>query len=238
MILNINSLIQIQLLPGIEATDSSVMSNEFCSYFTTEMTPMCASVLDVRRLVGAFITDIPDDIINQLILEYSIMALDLANCSIDDKWKRYAGKWVAYKAALIILYNSDDFKGSISDKDFKQLGDFSISRGGGSSSTGSGIDKMIDWLECEAFKFEFSVRECEDPALNCLGLTDQNALPYKPKLPGLVEKGECDVNKPTVGRRWATDFRGAPRGNNTVIVNKRKYKTNIGTRNIYGNKTL
>lgn len=237
MILNINSLIQIELLPGIEATDTTQLGSKFCSYFTTEMTPMCSSTLDVRRLIGAFITEIPDDIINQLILEWSIVAQDLANCSIDDKWKRYSNKWVAYKVALVILYNTEEFRGATSDKQFKQLGDFSISKGGDKTSS-EGVSKMIDWLECEAFKYEFSVRECEDPALNCLGLTDNDALPYKPKLAQLVDKGVCDINKPTVGRRWITDFQGAPRGNNQIRVHGKNYKTNLGTRNLYGNRSL
>ena len=77
------------------------MTEEFCSYFTTEMSPMYASTLDVRRLVGAFVTDIPDDVINQLILEWSIIAQDLSNCDMDDKWLRYTNKWVAYKDAMI-----------------------------------------------------------------------------------------------------------------------------------------
>jgi len=237
MILNINSLIEIKISPGIEALDDTVMLDEFCSYFTTEMTPMCASVLDVRRLVGSFVTEIPDDVINQLILEWSIVAQDLANCTIDDKWKRYANKWVAYKVALIILYNTEEFRGTTGSKAFKQLGDFSVSKGGGSADS-DGVSKMIDWLECEGFKYEYSVRECEDPLMNCLGLTDSGAMPYKPKLAQLVEKGQCDTNKPTVGRRWASDHYGAPRGNNEIQINGRKYKTNIGTRDIYGRRSL
>ena len=237
MILNINSVIQIDLLAGIESTDSTEMLDDFCSYFTTEMSPMFASVIDVRRLVGAFITEIPDDVINQLILEWSFIALDLNDCVVDDKWRRFANKWVAYKVALIILYNTEEFRGVSSDKDFKQLGDFSISKGGGSSSS-DGLSKMIDWLECEAFKYEYSIRECTEPLMNCLGLKDIDAMPYKPKLPGLVEKGECDPNKVIAGRRWITSVDDEPRGNNEIFINKRKYKTNLGTRNLYGNRSI
>lgn len=237
MILNINSVIQIELLAGIESTDSTQMMDDFCSYFTTEMSPMFASAIDVRRLIGGFITEIPDDVINQLILEWSYIALDLSNCSADDKWKRYANKWVAYKVALVILYNTEEFRGVGSDKDFKQLGDFSISRGGG-TTTGDGISKMIDWLECEAFKYEYSIRECTDPLMNCLGLEDKDALPYRPKLAQIVEKGEFDPNKAIGGRRWITEPEAEPRGNNEIYFNKRKYKTNLGTRYIYGHRSL
>jgi len=237
MILNINSLIQIQLSAGIAALDSTVMQDEFSSYFTTEMSPMYASVLDVRRIVGAFITEIPDDVINQLILEWSIMAEDLSDCAGDDKWIRYTNKWVAYKVALVILYNTEEFRGDTGGKQFKQLGDFSISKDSGGSN-GTGVSKMIDWLECEAFKYEYSVRECSSPLMNCLGLEDQNAAPYRPKLAMVVEKGECDPNKAIIGRRWMTDSQGEPRGNNEIYINRRKYKTNLGTRHLYGHRSI
>ena len=135
---------------------------------------------------------------------------------------------MAYRVALVVLYNTEEFRGTTSDKKFKQLGDFSISSGGG-TTTGDGVSKMIDWLECEAFKYEFSVRDCVPPLMNCLGMEDQSAMPYTPKLAHLVEKGSDDYNKPTVGRRWISKFRGQPRGNNTVDFHKRRYKTNLGT---------
>lgn len=236
MILNINNLIQIQLLPGILAEDETEMTEELCSYFTTEMSPLYASTLDIRRLVGAFITEIPDDVINQLILEWSYIAQDIASCDIDSKWIRFANKWVAYKVALVILYNTEEFRGTTSGKEFKQLGDLSISKGEGSKDVG--ISKMIDWLECEAFKYEYSVRECDNPVMNCLGLTDNDAMPYRPKLAEIVEKGKYDPNKLLAGRTWITEFEGEPRGNNEVLFNKRKYKTNLGTRYIYGHRSL
>jgi len=234
MILNINSLIQIHLAPEIEAIDTFTLGTEFISYFTTEMSPMYASVIDVRRLVGAFITEIPDDVINQLILEWSFMANDLSSCNMDYKWLRYANKWVTYKVSLIIMYNTEEFRGVTGAKDFKQLGDLSISKGG-SSSDGGGVGKMIEWLECEAFKYEFSVRTCELPAMNCLGLTDNSAMPYTPSLSQLTEKGLADSNKLTAGRQWISVNNRMPRGNNTLYINKRKYKTNLGTRGLYGN---
>jgi len=229
MILNINSLIQIQIEAGVEAIDSTLLLNDFESYFSTEMSPMYASILDVRRLVGAFVTEIPDDVINQLILEWSVTAGDLATCTGDDKWIRYVNKWVTYKVALIILYNTEEFRGVSGAKDFKQLGDFSVSKGG-ASSDGDGVSKMIDWLECEAFKYEYSVRNCEAPLMNCLGLKDSDSLPYQPKLSELTERGYFDPNKPVIGRRWLSTRAGHPRGNNTVEIYRRNYKTNLGTR--------
>ncbi len=231
MILELNNLITVELSSGIESTDDIPLAVDYCSYFTTEMTPMYASVFDVRRYVGAFVTEIPDDVINQLILEWSITAQDIAVSMCDDesKWLRYANKWVTYRVSLIILYNTEEFRGISGDKLFKQLGDFSVSKGGGSSSGTSGIDSMIDWLECEAFKYEFSIRNCTAPAMNCLGLEDNDAMPYFPRASKLVEKGLYDKNKPMVGRRWMTTVKGIPRGNNTIDYYNRRYHTNIGT---------
>jgi len=229
MILNINDLVEVQLLAGIEAITGETLDNPFFSYFTAEMSPLYSSTLDIRRLVGAYITEIPDDVLNQLILEWSFMANDLATCTQDAKWLRYANKWVTYKVSLIIMYNTEEFRGSTSDKVFKQLGDFSISKGGGSTGC-EGVTKLIDWLECEAFKYEFSVRDCVAPLMNCLGLTDNNALPYTPKLAELAEKGVNTVNKPIGGRRWMSFNSGHPRGNNTLVnFYGRNYKTNLGT---------
>jgi len=229
MILNINDLVEVHLLPGISSTDGFPLLEEYSSYFTMEMSPMYASTYDVRRFVGAFVTEIPEDVINQLILEWSLTAEDLSNCIGDEKWTRYTNKWVTYKVALIILYNTEEFRGASSDKKFKQLGDFSISSGGGTSDS-EGVSKMIDWLECEAFKYEFSVRTCESPAMNCLGLTDNSAVPYVQKVSELTNKGLLDVNRPVVGRRWASASNCPPRGNNTLYHAGRQYKTNVGGR--------
>ena len=229
MILNTNNLIEVLLDSKIKSTDGYFLSSDFSSYFTTEMCPLYASVYDVRRLIGSFITEISDDIINQLILEWSITAEDISECLDNDKWERYANKWITYKVALIILYNTEEFRKSSSDKRFKQLGDFSISEGG-SGSNGSGLSKMIDWLECEVYKYELSIRYCQPPAINCLGLKDDKAaqsLMYKPRPSELTNKGLKDPNRPLVGRRCITKMPGKPRGNNSVYLFGRKYKTNI-----------
>lgn len=239
MILNINSIVTITIEPGILATDSDELLEQSCTYFSTEMTPLCASVFDVRRLVGAYIEEIPDDIINQLILEYSICAQDLAECHIDEKWKRYANKWVALKVALTVIYNTEEFRGSSSDKVFKQLGDFSVSRtgnSGGGEGTNSGLGRLIDSLECDAYKVEYSIRHCKPPLMDCLGMEDPSARCWEPKLAVLTEKGKCDVNKPVVGREWISSHSEVPRGTNTLYLLGKKYKTNAGTRTNLSNR--
>jgi len=229
MILSINNLITVELLSGIEATDGSVLTGDFFSYFTTEMTPMYSSVLAVRSIVGSFVTEISDDIINQLILKYSILAQDLGeDCIMDDRWLRYASEWVTYKVSLIILYNTEDFKSSSQGKVFKQLGDFSVSRDNGGSNSGGGISTLAKWLECEAFKYEHAIRNCTTPSLNCEGLTNSDKLPYIPTMPGLVEKGENDINRLISGRRWISGNGYPPSVSSNLFLWGKKYKSNIG----------
>jgi len=232
MTLAANSLITVELLAGIQATDTTVMTSNFESYFTTTMYPLYSSAFEVRRIIGAFVDEIPDDIINQLILEHSLLAEDLALCdNLDAKWERFTGRWVLYKVALIILYNSDEFKGSSADKVFKQLGDFSVSKQGGSSEN-TGLNKLISWLECEIFKYEIAVRNCTVPAISCAGMDDPDTIAdmsYSPSLAQVVERGAQDTNKPIAGRQWVSTIWGRPRGNNTLFYNNRKYRTNLGT---------
>ena len=225
--LELNRIITITLSVGIEAIDNDTLTEPFDSYFTSDMSPMYSSVPEVRRIVGRYVSNISDDVINQLILEYSILANNLSICAYDDTWIIFAGRWVAYNVALIILYNSESFTVA-SSKVFKQLGDFSVSKGGGASKD-AGVGKLVSWLECEIFKYDYSVRNCTQPLSNCLGLTDPSAMPYEPKVPGLVERGYADPNKPIVGRRWKYTQRGAPSGQNNLILWGRKYKTNLGT---------
>jgi hypothetical protein len=189
------------------------------------MSPLFGSVAGVRKIIGSYIQDISDDIINQILLEYSINAQDLGSCSIDEKWFRYAEIWVTYRAALVILYNTEAYKEAGTGKIFKQLGDFSISTGGNPTDKG-GLNKLVDWLECQAFKYEIAIRYCTDPALNCEGLTDTSKIPYISKLPGLVERGKYNINKPVPGREWYTTW-GEPKGTNTLYAFGKKYKTNL-----------
>lgn len=227
MTLNINSIITLELSAGIKATDGTSMLEDYFTYFSTEMTPMYSSTISVRSIVGSFVTEIPDDVINQLILKYSILSQDLGyNCTIDDRWLRYASEWVTYRVSLIILYNSDDFKSSSAGKVFKQLGDLSVSRDN-SGSSNTGIKNLIDWLECEAFKYEHAIRNCGLPALNCEGLTDTDKLPYTPTPAALVEKGQDDINKLIPGRRWISSQNYPPNVSSNIFLWGKKYKSNL-----------
>ena len=232
MSLTINSVISIYI-DGVQDTggDQDTMV-PFESYFTTEMSPMYTSVYEIRRIVGLYIDEIPDDIINQLIHTYSIIANDLAECSTDEKWERFAGTWVALKVSHILITNTEDFERAGDGKVFKQLGDMSVSRER-ATNVEAGIVKMLNHLECELYKFEHAVRTCLPPLMDCLGLSNWRARAYVPELAQLVEKGEKDPNKPFVGRTWGYHDRGTLSADQEILYKKRKYKTNSPLRTHY-----
>lgn len=225
MYLKHNDIVSLYISTGLKSTEGDNLAEPFESYFTTEMAPMYTTAYEVRRIAGIYIQAIPDDIINQLIHMYSLVANDLATCVIDDKWTRFAGVWVSLKVAFTLITNTEDFIEAGAGKIFKQLGDLSISKAS-SNSVNAGLAKMLSYLECELFKYEFAVRNCMPPLVDCLGLSDPDARVYVPKLAELVEKGVCDPNKPIVGRRWLTSNRGDTSGNSRVIAFGRMYGIN------------
>ena len=234
MSLKPNQIITLYISENVQSTDNEKLGENVESYFVTETYPMYASILDVRKLVGAYIQDIPDSVICQLIYQYSLDAEFLAQCCRDAKWEKWAAHWVAYKAALVALLNSDQFINAGEGKIFKQLGDFSVSRGGGGGSTDAGIGKLAKWLECEIYKYEHAVRHCAPPLVDCLGLTDVDASlrDYTPLAAQLVDKGVGDPNKFVQGRRWLVDYQGDTSGNLKTFHRGRKYGIN---RNAGGN---
>lgn len=228
MSLSKNSIITIYISPGIQNTGGALEMKEGVeSYFTTEMSPMYATVNDARKIAGPHIQDISDDVLNQVIYQYSVTAEYLAKCVIDSRWAVWAGYWVLYKTLLVTLKNTDEYLSSGQGKVFKQLGDFSVSRDAGVSGM-AGINRLLNWLECETYKYEFAVKNCTDPLMDCLGMSNATARrsDYVPKLPGLVEKGACDPNKFNEGRTWKYDPNGDNSGDSRVIQFGKKYGVN------------
>ena len=70
MLIN-NQLVTFTVLAGIQSVDADVLADDIECFFTTRMVPLCASVSDVRRRVGAHIRSVPDDTINQLNLTHN-----------------------------------------------------------------------------------------------------------------------------------------------------------------------
>jgi len=226
MSLSLNQLIRISVLPGIKSTDGTELLSTKESYFTTEMSPMYSSALVVRGIAGSYIDKVSDDAINQLILKYSQIADGIGDrCEVSSKWLMYAGEWVSLKAAITAIYNSDDFKG-LAGRTLKKLGDFTIEREV-SSSSNIGVGATLETLECELFKYEFAIRKCSDPAINCLGLESNENMPYLPQASRLVEKGRLDVNKPLKGREWFTIERSAKGVTGKTVLWGKVYSENI-----------
>lgn len=225
MYLKINNIVSLYVSTGLKSVDGDNLAESFESYYTTEMSPMYTTAYEVRRITGRYIDGVSDDITNQLIHMYSLVADDLATCLTDDKWQRFAGVWVSLKVALTLIQNSEAFVQAGQGKLFKQLGDLSISREAG-GSVDAGLSKMLTYLECELFKYEHAVRHCMAPLVDCLGLTNLDARPYVPKLAELVERGMCDPNKPIVGRRWLTRPHSDTSGNDRVIAFGKMYGIN------------
>src|SRR5690606_11593967 len=107
----------------------------------------------------------------------------------------------------------------------------SVSRDAGISDI-SGIARLLDWLECEIYKFEFAVKNCTAPLMDCLGMSNAVARrsDYVPKLTGLVEKGQNDPNKFDEGRTWLNYPGGDTSGDSRVVQFGKKYGINKKTR--------
>ena len=226
--LNINQTITIYISPGIESTSGDALAEGVESYFTTEMSPLCATAQDARRIAGPHIECISDDVLNQLMYQYTLTAINMTDCDTSSpEWKMWASYWVTYKTLVIAISNTPSFIQTGEGKVFKQLGDFSVSRESGGSST-SGASELLEWLECEIFKYENAIRNCGAPLLDCLGLTDStvSTRDYTPKLPELTVRGACDPNKPIVGRQWLYHSKGDTTGNARLLQFGRKYGVN------------
>lgn len=224
-----NNIISLYLFEGITSVDGESLGETFESYFTTEMYPMYSSVYEVRRIAGMYITNISDDIINQLIHVNSLLAEDLSTHQPDEKWARFAGVWIAYKTAYILITNTEDFIKAGEGKVFKQLGDLSVSREK-ASNTEAGLIKMIRYLECEMYKYEHAVRSGISPLMDCMGLTDINARSYIPKLAEIVEKGVNDPNKPFPSRKWRSYQYGSMSADQQILENGVIYSVNTPLR--------
>ncbi len=197
-----NQLVSI-FLSGIRNTSGSLLPPVSLS-FTTILTPLLTSPMKIREIAGAYLVDISDDVLNQLILKYSIEANTIALCDTTqwDKWDFYAEKWIAYKVAIDSIYNSPTYLGEIGGKQYKKLGDFALSIDN-SSSSGGAAKSFLKKLECEVFKLETSVRNCRDPLLSCdESLASESA--YIPKPSQNVVKG-ANFSRPVIGRTFMKD---------------------------------
>lgn len=199
-----NQLVTV-VLENIYSVDNDVIAST-TSQFATHLSPLYSSPSRIRKDAGSYLSDISDDVLNQLILKFSLEADAIAVCDTQDyeKWEFYAEKWVSYNAALTAIYNSTIFLGESGGKSYKKLGDFSISKDSRDSGDGGGgpAKSFINKLECEIFKLEVAVRLCKEPLLEC----DSDALDgistYNPSAAQTVIKGGSVAGRPVFGRTF------------------------------------
>lgn len=188
---------------GIKSTDGDKLSSPVETYFTTRMTPMLATANDVRRRIGAYISNVKDDTIAQLNFINTQAAYNLGTLcdTTDPEWLDFSSRWVVLLTAITLLDNSEIFTNAYSGSVSKLLGDFEVTK---SEPKSEGLKDLLDRLECELFKLELAVRLCQKPRSHCLALTNPKlaAADYNPSLPGLVTRGSLDINRPLAGRRW------------------------------------
>lgn len=140
-----NNAVYLTISKYIYALDGSHMSDDYNAYFTTAYTPMYSSIRRVRLDLGRFIANVPDDTINLAIFEAGLVAdancyNSIVNSNIFNVAKReYTTCLAELTLAKALLGDS-----SISEKLYKSLADFSVSRGGLSDSLKDAIDKFED----------------------------------------------------------------------------------------------
>lgn len=226
-----NHLVSV-ILTNVRSEDGDVISVTESAFVTT-MTPMYSTPQRVREIAGSYITEITDDILNQLILKYSQEADMLATCDTtqSEKWSYWATQWVSLKVAVDSIYNSTLYLGESGGKTYKKLGDFSISRDS-SSGDGSGPAKaFLTKLECEIFKLDVSIRLCKEPLLECDSENLDTASLYNPSAAKTVVKGECTA-RPVFGRTFYQMGRH-PQWTGWLYSNNKKYLTNYNGNSYY-----
>lgn len=175
-----NDIVQVTLTSGIRALDGTYLSNEFNMEFLTTTSPSYTNIRKVRMEVGAFVNQLPDDIIQLGILEASIEAdmltfsPSVTNLPLFQHARR---EYVTCATAGMLLTNV----GSLLLRS-KSLADLQVSY-----DTNGVRDAMSKILDCMN-KWEIQVIAGGGARAGT-----------QPK--GVV-KGEFDIDRPTVSRSW------------------------------------
>jgi len=122
-----NRIIHISV-EGLLATDGSSLTGSIEFYYTTRFTPLYSSAMRVRLLAGEFLSEVPDDTINQIIHYFSeqagLMNYVPENSALNPTtYANYRARW-ATAATIITLLSGTSINASMA----KRLGDFSVRR--------------------------------------------------------------------------------------------------------------
>lgn len=176
-----NRLINVSV-SNVIALDGTVFSGEVSSFYTTTFNPFYSSATRVRLIAGQFLSDVPDDAINQLVWYYSIEAdnKNFSPCLAEVYASRYAGyrtRWVT--AAVIITLISGT---SINARMQKRLGDLSVLRDGAAK-------ELLDNMHRELAKLSEIL---------------EDGGKWGRRMDTVV-RGEGHPDTPIVGRQWANE---------------------------------
>lgn len=221
-----NQLIAITISDIFDTDGQSIPTVE--SSFVTKLTPMYATPLRVREVAGSYIPEVSDDILNQLILKYSVEADMYATCDTVawSKWSFYASKWVMLKVAVDVIYNSEMYVSTTNKgKVYKKLGDFSISTDLKARDPIDHVKKFLVKLECEIFKLSVSVRLCKEPLIECSSdLLEDIAAHYNVPAKTVV-KGGLRSDSPSFGRTFVQNGQH-PQWTGWIKRNNRQFMSN------------
>lgn|GEM_PF-5241975 len=116
----------ITILAGISGAAAYPMTTDYSFMFTTKMSPMYSSSKIVRLNIGPFIKSVPDDTLNRLIYENSLLAANLSSSAIPSgNVPYYVKQYVTCKSKLDAL-DAAQLQRSASAGVRKRLADFSI----------------------------------------------------------------------------------------------------------------
>jgi hypothetical protein len=140
-----NRLINI-LVSNVIALDGSVFNGQVDFFYTTSFNPFYSSATRVRLIAGQFLSDVPDDAINQLIWFYSKEAdhKNLSPCAAEEypaRYKSYRMRWVT--AAVVVTLISGT---SINARMQKRLGDLSVLRDGAAKELLGNMHRELEKL--------------------------------------------------------------------------------------------
>lgn len=177
-----NNLITITLDSSIANTQGETLGSDYSFEFTTKYSPMYCSKKRLDVTIGAFITQVPEDTINQAIhiasLEADAITWNTANQNAA-YYKFAKGQWACCRAAQILLPNANNQETRLRSK---RLGDLEVSY----DTTARDLARIMDNIEKCLMQWEGAV----------IGGGAQV------QTPEMVVKGELDQDRPSIGRRW------------------------------------
>lgn len=177
-----NNLVEVTLASGIRSLDQVPLGEEEQIFFTTEYSPLYADDRKVRMEAGGILGSVPDFTLCMALLEASIEAdiLTFATPSNIPLYEHARREYVSCKAAQMVASNILANGGLLKNK---KLADFEVEYD--HSAMKDLLDDLFD--KCKHWRKQLeaggAARALRDPR-------------------GVI-KGECDPDRPEIGRGWA-----------------------------------